>query len=193
MCAGGTETALTRQALPVGDRGPAEGRHPRPRGARSSCRRPDVASSWASSTPSAPPSRTERSATASSSPSRLLAASASTARRSSRACVLELPERAHTAQFCDRTNDSSLMQKLYGQRDAGFFGCASSSPPAQLTDRLALHRRLRGRPGRVRPRPVRRRQHASDPGEALRRGRAVPVGRPAHLVPLRCVDVFGAA
>jgi len=26
------------------------------------------------------------------------------------------------SSFCDRTNDSSLMQKLYGQRDAGFFG-----------------------------------------------------------------------
>lgn len=26
---------------------------------------------------------------------------------------------------CDRTNNSSLMATLYGQRDAGFFGCES--------------------------------------------------------------------
>ena len=125
--------------LPVGDRRPAEGRHPRPRGPSSlicaltpqfmgiidavgpGVRNRKVGDRVVVSFQIACASASRKTR------SLAQAASASTARRSSRACVLESPERAHTAQFCDRTNDSSLMQKLYGQRDAGFFGCASRS------------------------------------------------------------------
>lgn len=69
------------------------------------------------------------------------------------------------SSFCERTNNSALMKTMYGQRDAGFFGCthkdhssdasrewkqdeADFLPPR--SHRLSLHRRIPRRTGRVR-------------------------------------------
>lgn len=53
---------------------------------------------------------------------------------------------------CEKTNASTLIEKMYGDRISGVFGL------------LALRRRVCRRPGRVRARTAGRRQSAEAPG-----------------------------